>query len=232
VKPSDTNEELRALEASLRRRFRTAESDVCVADHELSILHPANADDLISEEDFVRDERLPYWADIWPSSQILAARLLDMRGEGRSLLELGCGAGLVSTCASLAGFDVTASDYYDDALLFSRVNAYRNDAPPIRAIPLDWRNIPEDAPRFDFIVASDVLYERQYGQLIAETIAKMLAPEGIAIVADPGRVARGAFLDALGPTGLRIRANQARPWAHETIKQTITLYELGNRKTT
>ena len=114
------------LEASLRRRFRTVETPVEVAPRTFTILHPANADDLITEADYVRDERLPYWADLWPSATILAARMLAGAGRGRSLIELGCGAGLVVSAAAVAGFDVVASDYYADALQFARVNANRN----------------------------------------------------------------------------------------------------------
>src|SRR6478752_2829839 len=90
----------------------------------VDIMHPENTDALISEEDMVRDDRLPYWADIWPSSRILARALARETGTGRTLLELGAGLGLVSIGAMRAGYDVLASDYYDDALLFTRANAW------------------------------------------------------------------------------------------------------------
>ena len=48
-----------ALVLALTRRFRTSVQDVSVGDRTYSILKPANADDLIREEDFVKDERLP-----------------------------------------------------------------------------------------------------------------------------------------------------------------------------
>src|SRR5437763_15437922 len=87
---------------------------------DVNILHPANADDLINEEDFIRDERLPYWADLWPSARTLARAMVEEQGRGGRLLELGCGSGLVSVAAAIAGFKVTATDYYDDALLFTQ----------------------------------------------------------------------------------------------------------------
>ena len=106
------------------------------------ILHPASAEDLIDEEDFERDERLPYWAELWPSSRVLGERvLLDCTGGGRSLHRARDAApGWSSTCAALAGFDVVASDYYEDALRFARVNAARNGARP-RELLLDWRQL-------------------------------------------------------------------------------------------
>jgi len=218
--------DLDSLEAALSRRFRVAETQVHLANRTLSILHPASAEDLIDEKDFERDERLPYWAELWPSARVLGEWILGMRGEGKSLLELGCGSGLVSTCASLAGFDVTISDYYDDAMLFARVNAHRNAAAVPKTVSIDWRNLPAGLRRFDVVVASDVLYERAYGPFVANAIAAALAADGVAWLADPGRVARDAFVRALGPVGLRVADRTKIPFREGTISQTITVFEI------
>jgi hypothetical protein len=69
-----------ALVLALTRRFRTSIEDATIDTRTFSILKPANPDDLIREEDFVLDERLPYWADVWPSSIILAEKLLELDG--------------------------------------------------------------------------------------------------------------------------------------------------------
>jgi predicted nicotinamide N-methyase len=215
-----------ALEASLSRRFRVVETRVQVADHSLAILHPANAEDLISEKDFEQDERLPYWAELWPSSRVLGEWLLAKSGEGRSLLELGCGAGLVATCASLAGFDVVVSDYYEDAVRFAQVNAWRNGARTPRAILLDWRNLGSNLTGYDVVVASDVLYERPYGSMVAKALAATLAGAGVAWIADPGRVARDTFVRALGPLHLELTGRTKLPFTDGSIRQTITILEV------
>ncbi|HTE47568.1 MAG TPA: methyltransferase domain-containing protein [Gemmatimonadaceae bacterium] len=215
-----------SLEASLQRRFRVVETTVQVAGRSLSILHPASAEDLINEIDFDRDERLPYWAELWPSSRTLAEWISATAGEGRSLLELGCGAGLVSTCASLAGFAVVASDYYEDALRFAQVNSWRNHAPATRGLLLDWRQLPPDLERFDVVIASDVLYEKPYGRLVALAIDASLAENGVAFVADPGRVGRDDFLDAIAPLGLTVSGRKDLPFKDGAIKQTITIFEV------
>ena len=36
---------------------------------------PRSAEELINEADFARDERLPYWADVWPSAIAMARAL-------------------------------------------------------------------------------------------------------------------------------------------------------------
>ena len=64
ILPSDLAPELQALD----RRFVLARVNVAVAGGEVTLETPRSADELINEIDFERDERLPYWADIWPSS--------------------------------------------------------------------------------------------------------------------------------------------------------------------
>ena len=220
-------QELARLEQSLRRRFRVVETTIESAGRTIELLHPASAEDLISEADFERDERLPYWAEPWPSSFVLARELLGGRwgaADGRALLELGCGAGLVATAAALAEFDVTASDYYDDALLFARVNAWRATGRDIATLPLDWRALPDSLGRWDVVVAADVLYERPYAGLVAGALARTLAREGIGIVADPGRVAAGAFVEACPAAGLSVERAARLPYEEGAIRQTIDVY--------
>jgi predicted nicotinamide N-methyase len=221
-----SNAEMEALAESLSRRFRVVDTVVQVGDRSVSILHPASAEELINEADFERDERLPYWAELWPSARILATHVSAMNGAGRSMLELGCGAGLVTTAASLAGFALTASDYYDDAVQFARLNAWRNGAPIAAGMMLDWRNLPERLDRYEFVIASDVLYERPYGEIVAQVIGTTLAGGGVALVADPGRVGRESFLDALPRHGLALRDLSDIPYADGAIRQKIGLLEI------
>jgi ETFB lysine methyltransferase len=224
-----SDDRIAVIEASLRRRFRVVRTPVIVGAREIDILHPASAEDLIDERDFERDERLPYWAELWPSSRVLGGHLLAQTANGRSLIELGCGAGLVSTCAALAGFDVVVSDYYEDALRFAQVNAARNDARVPREMLLDWRYLPSGLPRFDVVVASDVLYERSYGRVVAQVISALLRPGGTAFLADPGRVGREEFIRALGGAGLEPARRVDVPFAMNEIRQTITLFEIAQR---
>ena len=213
------------LEQELRRRFEVVEAPVEVSGEAFTLLRPRDAEALISAEDFERDERLPYWADVWPSSVVLAERLLGEQGEGRTLLELGCGLGVVAVAAARAGFDVTVSDYYDDALSFARVNLARLGHTAAARL-LDWRALPDDLPRYGVVAASDVLYERPYARLVAEVIARTLAPDGIALVADPGRVAAPEFVLEARKVGLTIDEPDVVPISVGKITQRIRVYAL------
>jgi len=219
-----------ALVVALTRRFRTSIEDATVDERTFSILKPANPDDLIREEDFVKDERLPYWADVWPSSIVLAEKLLKLRGAGRTALELGCGVGLSTLAATSAGFDVLSTDYYEDALDVTRANVFRNLGTIARTRMVDWRHFPEDLGRFDLVFASDVLYEKEYAELLPLLLRRLLVPGGIALIADPGRVAAPVFVEACEKSRLAIRLKETRPFEAGEIKQRIDIYEVGDVK--
>jgi predicted nicotinamide N-methyase len=215
-----------ALIESLTRRFRTAEIEANVGDRVYKILKPANPDDLIREEDFVKDERLPYWADIWPSAIILASKLLELEGAGASALELGCGAGLCTIAAQSAGFDVLATDYYEDALDFTRANTFTNLGAEARTMLFDWRHPPLGLARYQLIFASDVLYEVEYAKLLPEILRMTLAADGYALIADPGRVAAPLFVESCLTNRLVAEKMETRPFAAGEIRQQIDIYRV------
>lgn len=215
-----------ALVESLQRRFRTTMVDVAVGDRTFRILKPANPDDLIREEDFVKDERLPYWADIWPSSTILAAKLLEMDGAGKRALELGCGVGLCTMAARIAGFDVLSTDYYEDSLDFTRANMFTNLGNDAQTRLFDWRHPPANVGRYDLAFASDVLYEEEYAKLLPTIFDRTLTPGGSAIVADPGRLAAPLFVEACARTGLEAAKIESRPFESGEVRQRIDIYRI------
>jgi predicted nicotinamide N-methyase len=218
-----------ALRSRLEREFDTIEEVFTIGGRELVILRPRNADDLITEADYVKDERLPYWADIWPSSMMLAERLLEEKGAGRSLIELGCGAGLCASAAAINGFDVLATDYYDDALLFTELNTHVNAGRAVRTRHVDWSAIPGDLGTFDVVLAADVMYEPRYPAMVADAIDRLMAGAGHALIADPGRIAFPEFITEMETRGLVIAGKDARDFRSGEIQQTITIYRIQRR---
>ena len=210
---------------TLYQRFVILEEPITVGEHVFHMIRPKNADDLISEADYVKDERLPYWADIWPSSVVLGNWLLTHPSSERTL-ELGCGSGLVTTSAVKSGRSVLATDYYDDAVLFAKANSMLNAGkePDIRMV--DWSSFPEDLGKFDLVLASDVLYEPRYPPMVANAIAMSLSEKGVAIVADPGRVAAPMFPGELETRNLRILKKETVPYSLNAISQKIDLYHI------
>lgn len=225
--------------AALERRFALVPQPVELPMGRVTLEKPRNPDDLISEADFAKDDRLPYWADLWPAAIVLAEYLeqhpLPPQAEGAPrprAIELGCGLGLVTVAAMRAGYDVLATDYYADATLLTARNALAvtGREPAVRMV--DWRDLPDDLGTFDLVLAADVLYEKPYAALVAEAIRRTLAPEGRALVSDQGRVAVGAFLEEAVARRLppRIVHHETRPTdpppPEGSAVHSITVYEL------
>ena len=211
---------------SLSRRFELANTALTIAGRTYDLLRPKNIDDLISEEDFDLDERIPYWADCWPSSRVLAERLLREPGQNRRLLELGCGIGLVSLAAAQAGFDVLATDYYADALEFTSANAMRHALGRVDTRLVDWRKMPRDLGRFHVVAASDVLYERPQAALVAAALAQTLVADGLGLVTDPGRRTSGSFIDECAKLELKAERVAKIPAEDTRARLTVSVFEV------
>jgi predicted nicotinamide N-methyase len=227
---SETNGHWSALEQSLRSRFELTSGPVSWAGHTLDILRPKSVDDLICEDDFNRDGRLPYWADVWPSALGLADRVARERGGGRRLLELGCAVGFVACLAARIGFQVTATDYYAEACDFTRLNAHRNGLPIPETRLVDWREYPADLRGFDVVIASDVLYEKPYCDLVAACFAQSLAADGLGILSDPQRTLAASFPAAAERAGLSVSQKIGVPVEKDGRHQVIDVYGLRRER--
>ena len=145
------------------------------------------------------------------SAIVLAEDLATADGAGMSLIELGCGLGLPALVAARQGFTVTATDYEEPALEGVLFNAGRNGLDGrVATMILDWRNPGDGLGRFDRIVAADVLYEQHHAAALAGVIDRLLAPDGQALVADPGRLKAAAFAPACHGLGLAVETKPAR----------------------
>lgn len=157
---------------------------------------PASSEDLFDADAFDSDERLPYWADLWPSAKLLARSVLDGVWPERHAIELGCGVALVSLALLARGFRVVATDYEAVALRFASMNAARNSLGTLETRFFDWRD-PTDAPVAPLVIAADVLYEKRNAEAIAAILPRIVAPGGRALLADPKRPWRAHFIDRL-----------------------------------
>lgn len=166
------------------------------------IAHPDSADALIDEEDFDLDERLPYWAVIWPSAIALARHISEQDLSGKRIIELGCGLGLPSLAALTRGAEVVATDHYQAALEFACYNARANTGRDLTVEHLDWHSpAAEDLGKFDLLLAADVLYEQRNVPVLTALIPDLLAPNGGALISNPSRRDTPDFHEALQSKG-------------------------------
>jgi predicted nicotinamide N-methyase len=165
---------------------------------DLRLLRPRDSEALLDDEAFEHEEFLPYWAELWPSSLALARRIARRALRGARTLELGCGLGLPSIAAALAGGRVLATDWSAEAVELTATNAERNGA-ALETLVCSW-TAPEPllahAP-WDLVLASDVLYERRNADLLLELLPRLTADVWLA---DPGRPPAARFLEAAAGT--------------------------------
>jgi len=207
-------------------RFGAVEREISVGGTSLTLWLPPDLDALIDVEAFERDERIPYWANVWESAIVLAEELMALDGTGQRLLELGCGLALPAIVARRRGFDVVASDYEEDALEGVRFNAACNAAQGLETLLLDWRRLPDALPTFDLVVAADVLYEPHHAEALATVVARTLAPHGVALITDPGRARAVNFEPAIRAVGLGVVRQQARRPQGFTSGPAIDIYRV------
>ncbi len=143
----------------------------------------------IGDEDFGEDERMPYWAELWPASLVLCRWLFARRETiaGKWCLELGCGLGLSAMAGAGAGARVAAMDYEWRAVIRARNNAVRNLAVPPFFTRMDWRAPGFRPGAFDFIWGSDILYETRFHAPLTPLFRSLLAPGGRNWLAAPER---------------------------------------------
>lgn len=152
--------------------------------------HSQSLEDLWANMDAhdLADERIPYWAELWPSSFALVLLLAERQEEMSKGLcvDLGCGCGFTAMAAASLGINVLACDYLPAGLACARANASANGV-HVKFACMDWRN-PAVAPASIWrIWASDILYERRAFEPVLDCLDHALQPAGHALIAEPGR---------------------------------------------
>jgi predicted nicotinamide N-methyase len=146
----------------------------------------------------------PYFGVVWPSARGLSEHLVHLGRtalEGKRVLEVGCGLALPSLVAARLGAHCVATDFHPDILRFLERNRTLNSAEQIEFVPWNWQETASTLGVFDWVVGSDILYERQHPGPVARMLASHVAPGGRVVLADPGRPYLQAFADEMKRLG-------------------------------
>jgi predicted nicotinamide N-methyase len=128
----------------------------------------------------------PFWAFAWAGGQALARHVLDHPGlvDGRSVLDLATGSGLVAVAAARAGaHPVTANDVDPLSLAAAAANAVANDV-AVRTVEGDLLDTDDD---HGVILAGDVFYSRQMAARVLPFLRRAARRGALVLVGDPGR---------------------------------------------
>jgi predicted nicotinamide N-methyase len=129
----------------------------------------------------------PFWAAAWPGGQVLARYVLDEPGvvEGRQVLDIGSGSGLVAVAAAKAGAAaVTASEVDPFGITAIGLNARLNGIPAVEVVG-DVLGGP--APSDTVVLAGDVCYDRAMTERVLPFLQAARAQGCEVLLGDPGR---------------------------------------------
>jgi len=145
-----------------RAKFTVAFEPITIDGRKLEILQIADMSaylDQLAANAQQKQLVLPFWAKLWPASTLLSYFVQRLPApEGKTLLEIGAGLGLVGLFAAAVGFDATISDLSEDSLLFCRINILKNGlAERARVRKVDFTSDRLEQT-FDYILGCEVLY--------------------------------------------------------------------------
>lgn len=196
-------------------RYQAGTRLVAVGRRQVQLFDVANLEALVDREAVLRCEdpvEPPYWAHLWTGA-IELARHLDAhyQCEGKHVIDLGCGLGLVGIVAALNGAQVTFLDRDPDGLAFAAASAERNGCRPAALCQADFTRDSLEG-RFDLILAAEVLYDAAAFVPLVRFFTLHLAYDGTVLLADAHRTDTRAFYDALAASGYRFtrRATSVR----------------------
>ncbi|KAK3280404.1 hypothetical protein CYMTET_11750 [Cymbomonas tetramitiformis] len=178
--------------------------EVDIGSHQVRVVRPKDEDAVLDMYiNSGHEEADPYWATLWPSSICLASLLLAETSlvAGKEVCDLGSGLGLAGVGAALAGAQqVTMCDREPLALKciqrtagLNGLNYLTKDMEGMQAsresfvstAVLDWDDEEPDVGKFDVVLACDVLYQAAAVAPLAQIVPKLLARDGMLILADP-----------------------------------------------
>ena len=149
---------------------------------------------------------------LWPSGSRLAERLaLRPVSTHERILEIGCGLALSSLVGHRRGANITASDCHPLAGEFLRENLRLNKLSPMNYQHGHWgqhseqHQDPKVNSRFDLIIGSDILYERDEQGDLAHYINEHLEDHAEVWVVDPNRGNRAHFHRNMAAQGFSLR---------------------------
>lgn len=208
---------------------------VDVLQKQWKVCRPADLEKLwksLDQGDFGPDERIPYWVELWPSSNALAEWLGANQAElaGAACLDVGCGLGLSACVATSLGARVVGLDYMADALRFAQINARANAVASPLWVQMDWRFPALQARSFDLIWGADIFYEKRFAQPLVALFEDVLAPGGRIWLAEPKRSVSSAAWEMLRSAGWNLRPATQIAVPAEGYFVNITIWEAQKKE--
>lgn len=179
---------------NLRLRYQTIEfgkTDIhlCTLRNKQEFYDPHG----IAESLGISSATWPIFGIVWPSSLVLAHYIINYDVGSKRILEVGCGTALSSLLLNKQCADITATDQHPEAESFLNRNTELNGDKCIPFERTGWADNDDRLGRFDLIIGSDLLYENEHTDLLANFIGKHSNQKCEVIIVDPGRGRKSKF---------------------------------------
>jgi predicted nicotinamide N-methyase len=175
----------------------------------MRVIRPESIDQLLDQAAVDPEQHLPYWSELWPSGIALAA-LIRRQPElvrDKTVLELGSGVGITAAMALACGADLIVTDYAPESLVLTRLTCLRYCNREPRTERVNWRDPAEPlldgSQRYPIVLAADVLYERRDIEPLLDLVDRIMAPDGMFVLAEPGRNPARTFIERAAERGWR-----------------------------
>ena len=172
----------------IRVRYQTIEFDTTDI-HIKSLRDKQQYNDPFGEAEAfgISSAQWPLFGIVWTSSEVLAREMEHFPIGKKRILEVGCGMALTSLLLNSRHADITATDIHPEVGTFLADNAKLNNGADIPFLRADWKNLNEGLGKFDVIIGSDILYEKEHIELLSEFINQHTESTCEVILVDPGR---------------------------------------------
>ena len=166
----------------------------------------------------------PLFGIIWPSSLVLSHFIFDYETDSKRILEVGCGMALSSLLLNKQCADITATDYHPESNKFLQRNTLLNEDKAIAYERVDWADKNDNLGLYDLIIGSDILYEDNHIELLANFIEAHAKPTCEVIIVDPGRGRKNKLSSRMVEFGFT--ASQQKPTHTDYLDQEFKGYIL------
>lgn len=187
----------------------------------------------MTNEQFEKDERFPYFFAIWDSGLLLAQHIIDNSPNlhEKTILELGAGTGVCGIALAVnENCRVIFTDYEEYSCHLCRHNCEINNLHNFDTVTADWRNFPDIKENIDIVVCSDVLYEKKQVTPLFNVVNTFLQKKIPVYLADPGRAYISNFLRLIKNANYSIKTSLEKDRNKNNLLSAANIYLIENQQ--